>query len=99
MKKWILCVVIVLALCLLVVSCVGRRHTHQFGDWETITEASCAAEGLQARTCSCGEREEKTIPALEHTEAADAAVAPTCTETGLTEGAHCSVCGTDLVAQ
>ena len=33
------------------------------------------------------------IPKLPHTEAFDEAVAPSCTETGLTEGSHCSVCG------
>ena len=35
----------------------------------------------------------------EHTTVTDAAVEPTCTETGLTEGSHCSVCGEVLVAQ
>ena len=40
-----------------------------------------------------------TIPATGHTAVTDAAVAPTCTETGLTEGSHCSVCGTVLTAQ
>ena len=39
------------------------------------------------------------IPATGHTEVVDAAVAATCTETGLTEGKHCSVCGKVLVAQ
>ena len=34
-----------------------------------------------------------------HTAVVDAAVEPTCTKTGLTEGKHCSVCNTVLVAQ
>ena len=37
--------------------------------------------------------------AIPHTEVVEKAVEPTCTETGLTEGKHCSVCSAVLVEQ
>ena len=43
--------------------------------------------------------EETLRAALGHTEVTDAAIAATCTATGLTQGKHCSVCNTVLVEQ
>ena len=53
------------------------------------------------RSAVCGEilLAQETVAALGHTEETDAAVAPTCTETGLTEGKHCAVCGEVLIKQ
>ena len=76
--------------------------------WHSIN-ATCTKDGknVYSVTVSLGgqdfygekEVENPNDPARGHTEVIDAAVAPTCTETGKTEGKHCSVCNTVLKAQ
>ncbi len=72
---------------------------HTFGNWTTTKAATCTEKGTQTRTCACGASETQEIPAAGHKAVTDAAVAPTCTKTGLAEGSHCSVCGAVIKAQ
>jgi len=75
-------------------------HGHNVGDQIITTNPTCTTTGLATSTCTeCGTTFEEVIPATGHTEVTDAAVAPTCTETGLTEGVHCAVCDTVLIPQ
>lgn len=39
-------------------------HTHSFGDWEVIKEATLTETGLKERSCRCGEKETEIIPVL-----------------------------------
>ena len=83
MKRFLVILLTVLAMLALTGCCL--RHDMQ--------PASCT----QPATCSkCGKTEGEP---LGHTAVTDPAKEPTCTEAGLTEGTHCSVCGEVLAAQ
>ena len=72
---------------------------HEYGKWVTITEATCAEEGLKERTCTICKIDKKTkaIPVTDdHTEGDwETIKEPTCVDQGSKE-LTCSVCGTEL---
>ena len=80
-------------------------HTEGEAVKENEKAADCVNDGSYDSVvyCTvCGEelsRETVTIPATGHTEEIIPAVEATCTETGLTEGVKCAVCGEILVEQ
>ncbi len=72
-------------------------HDHK----AVVTDPTCTQAGYTTYTCSrCSDTYiDNEVEALGHTEEIISGKAATCTETGLTEGKKCSVCGEILVEQ
>ena len=86
------------AICELCGEAYGELAEHSYE--AAVTAPTCTEAGYTTYTCACGDTyTADEVVALGHTEVVDAAVAATCTGTGLTEGKHCSVCNTVTVAQ
>ena len=56
----------ILFLICIVASLVSCGHEHQWGEWETVKEATSLEEGEKTRRCECGEIEIQFIPTLDH---------------------------------
>ena len=80
---------LVLSLLMVLSITIGLSSCDIFGE-QTCNHQWKDATCTEAKVCTvCGKTEGE---ALGHVIVTDKAVAPTCTETGLTEGSHCSVC-------
>ena len=75
---------------------IGHDMHHHNAKDPTCTEIGWEAYDTCPR---CGYTTYQELSVIEHRPVTDDAIAPTCTGTGLTEGSHCSVCGTVLVSQ
>lgn len=44
----------------------STEHVHKYGEYKTLTKATCITPGVEVRTCSCGEIDSREIKALGH---------------------------------
>mgnify|MGYP000139115547 CR=1 FL=1 len=68
-------------------------HTHAYGEWKTVTAATCEVAGLEERECACGDKEQRPIAATGHTYGELVTeVAATCEVAGKHAHYECSAC-------
>ncbi len=68
--------------------------SHSYGGWTVKSNPTCSSTGEKTRNClRCGELETQEIAKLTHKEVIIPAIESTCSETGLTVGKKCSICG------
>lgn len=91
----------VIFVCAFLASCGMKDpyHTHAFGDWRVISEATCTKNGLRERVCECGEKETEVLNATGHSfDEWETAREVTCTEDGLKERiCHCGEKETQII--
>ena len=94
------CVLMLLAIVFAVASCSQPEaaHVHEYAEFVS-KEATCTEKGEITLTCACGDKYTNETAAKGHNLVTIAAVEPTCTTEGKTEGVKCSDCGLVTVAQ
>ena len=74
------------AICLL--TACKKAHSHEFGEWITVKNATCTEEGERERYCFCLEKETESLAALGHQLSEEASC---------TKSQHCLVCNAVMV--
>ena len=77
----------------------SEEHTHVFDEQGESVLPTCQENGLEIWKCACGEWKTNVLPALGHQVVIVTGKAPTCEETGLTDGEQCERCGEVLTNQ
>ncbi len=95
MKRLVIILSLLILSLLFLASC---EHSHEFGEWETVTEPTCAEAGIKKRTCECGETQSEKIATLDHEIQFINPIDPTCSVDGATNGTYCKKCGSFIKA-
>lgn len=66
MKKNLLPLFVISILVLFLLSACNSEHIHDFSEWSVSVEAGCKTDGKRIRSCSCGEMESESVPAIGH---------------------------------
>ena len=70
------------------------------GEWTVETPSTCTQQGTEQRKCNnCDYTEQRKAALAQHTHKTVEGKKATCTETGLTDGIVCEVCGKEIVSQ
>ena len=77
----------------------NAKHTHEFVLQEVRSEPDCEKPGESLYACMCGETEVREAPALGHSEKVIPGKPATCTQTGISDGKECTVCGKVTLSQ
>ena len=76
------------------------KTAHKWDNGKVTTKPTCTDAGVKTYTCTrCKTTRTETIDKTGHDPIAVPGKEPTCTETGLTEGKKCKICGATLVEQ
>ena len=99
--SFFVCLAIIAAVVATMSSCdliTGECNHNYVG--EVTTDPTCTEPGIMTNTCTkCGRVGYVDLNPTGHVEEIVEAVAPTCTEAGLTEGKKCSVCEAIILEQ
>ncbi len=67
---------------------------HNYGEWTSVTDATCIAKGQDKRVCDdCGHTEYRVTDEIPHNYVAGDSEESTCTKHGHTADSHCDYCG------
>ena len=69
----------------------SESHTHQYDEWSVTRTATCTETGEEARVCSCGDTQTRTIPTKHTYNEGTITKSPTCTASG-SKTVVCTVC-------